>query len=277
VDTPPSGPPSLLATQSTLGLEARGTGDPLVLVHGLATTRLIWRRAAPALSAERRVVMLDVPGFGASPPAGEGFELAVVADAIAAGLDEAGVERPFDLVGHSMGGAIALTLADRHPDVVRKLVLVSPAGLRPMSARLATAFGVAAERLIPVRRAAAPAVDWRWARRLLLATGTVNGSAVPPTDARAMLEASRGATRTRAALATVASSDLRPLLASVPAPLGALWGEADRIIPPTGIGTVLAHRPDAQVATVPGAGHIAMMERPEAFSQALEDILAQRS
>jgi pimeloyl-ACP methyl ester carboxylesterase len=266
-----------LATESRLALETRGDGQPLVLVHGLATTRLIWRRVAPALSAERRVVMLDVPGFGASPAAGEGFALGDVVDAIAAGLDDAGVEPPFDLAGHSMGGAIALTLADRHRDLVRTLVLVSPAGLRPMSPRIADAFGVAAERLIPVRRAAAPAVDWRWARRLLLATGTVNGSAVPPTDARAMLEASRGATRTRAALATVAQSDLRPLLTRVPAALGAVWGEHDRIIPATGIDTVLARRPDAQVATVPGAGHIAMMERPEAFAERLENVLGQLS
>jgi pimeloyl-ACP methyl ester carboxylesterase len=174
-----------------------------------------------------------------------------------------------------MGGAVALTLADRHPDAVRALVLCAPAGLRPMASRAAGAFGLAAERLIPLRRAVAPALDFRWGRRLLLATGTVDGAIVTPVDARAMIYASRGATRIREALATVASSDLRPVLERVPVPLGAVWGEKDRIIPATGGDTVLARRPEAVVETVEGAGHIAMMERPEAFASALVRVLHQ--
>jgi pimeloyl-ACP methyl ester carboxylesterase len=256
-----------------IAIESRGSGDPLVLIHGLATTRVIWRRALPALADGREVITVDVPGFGDSLPAGPGFELGAVADRIAAGLDRAGIAGPIDLVGHSMGGAVSLTLADRHPDAVRSLVLVAPAGLRPMSPRTAEAFGAAAERLIPLRRAAAPALDFRWGRRLLLATGTVDGALVTPVDARAMVFASRGATRIREALAAVASSDLRPVLERVPAPLGAVWGERDRIIPPTGVDTIRERRPEAPIETVPGAGHIAMMERPEAFAAALERVL----
>jgi pimeloyl-ACP methyl ester carboxylesterase len=55
-----------------LGRDERGNGEPLVLIHGLATTRLIWRRVVPMLAGDRRVIAIDVPGFGVSPPAGDG-------------------------------------------------------------------------------------------------------------------------------------------------------------------------------------------------------------
>src|SRR5258707_11221248 len=94
-----------------LAFEARGDGPPIVLRHGLATTRMIWRRGTPELARRRRVIAVDVPGCGESPPVGPGFELGAVASRIVGGLERAGVTGPFDLVGHSMGGALALTIA----------------------------------------------------------------------------------------------------------------------------------------------------------------------
>jgi len=81
-----------------------GSGDPLVLICGLATTRSIWRHVAPLLAASRQVVTLDVPGFGSARPAGSGFDLAVVADQIAQDLQAAGVCAPYDLVGTRWAG-----------------------------------------------------------------------------------------------------------------------------------------------------------------------------
>src|SRR6476661_8009037 len=103
-----------------IALETHGQGEPLVLVHGLATSRVIWRRVVPMLPG--RLVVVDVPGFGASPPVGEGFD----PDALADGIGDA----RFDLVGHSLGGALSIGLAHRHRARVRSLVLVAPAGLR---------------------------------------------------------------------------------------------------------------------------------------------------
>ena len=196
---------------------------------------------------------------------------------IAAGLEWAGVEPPYDLVGHSMGGAVALTLAARDPAAVRRLVLVAPAGLRPMPAAAARAFGAFAAAAIPVRRRAAALADFAFGRRLLMTPGTANPAAMPPADVRAMLAASRGATRIAEALSTVASADVRPLLAKLPVHVGAVWGARDRIVPPGGIDTLRAIRPEAPIATVPDAGHILMMERPDQFASALEDVLRRLS
>ncbi|MDQ6778591.1 MAG: alpha/beta fold hydrolase [Actinomycetota bacterium] len=76
-----------------LAIEDSGQGEALVLIHGLATTRQIWGLVAPALALTRRVVTLDVPGFGESAPAGPGFELEAVAQRIAPGLAARGFRR----------------------------------------------------------------------------------------------------------------------------------------------------------------------------------------
>jgi pimeloyl-ACP methyl ester carboxylesterase len=259
---------------SGLAVETHGHGEPLVLVHGLATTRVIWRRVVPALSRRRRVLTLDVPGFGGSEPVGRGFDLDAVAAAIASGVARAGAQRPFDLVGHSMGGALAIVLAARDPAAVRRLILVAPAGLRPMPPRVARLFGAGASTFIPLRRRAAGLADQRWGRRLLMTPGTADPGALPPAEVRAMLDASRGATRIAEALASAASADLRPLLRGLDVPVGALWGDRDRIIPPGGLDTVATQRPDAPIARIPGAGHIPMMETPAAFVAALESVFA---
>ncbi|WP_205695585.1 alpha/beta fold hydrolase [Conexibacter sp. SYSU D00693] len=259
-----------------VALEQHGDGEPLVLVHGLATTRSVWRRVLPLL-AHRRVVALDVPGFGASPPAGPGFALADVALRVADAVRDAGVEEPYDLVGHSMGGAVALELAARRPRVVRRLVLVAPAGLRPLPPQVTRASGLAAHRFIAARRRAEALADLPWGRRLLMWPGTADPAALPPGEVRALLTASRGATRTADALATVGSADLREQLRRLPLPVAALWGDGDRIVAPGGMDVVRELRPGAATATVPGAGHIPMVERPAAFVAALEDVLARTS
>jgi pimeloyl-ACP methyl ester carboxylesterase len=254
-----------------LGFDDTGRGDPLVLVHGLATTRAIWRHVVPLLG-ERRVIALDVPGFGASPAAGPGFGLEDVARTV---LRELPVDEPFDLVGHSMGGAVALTMAAVAPERVRRLVLFAPAGLRPVPEPLARAFGAIGETLIHARRIGAPLAALPWGRRFLLAAGTVDGAAFSSSDVREMVTASHGAERIGSALARVAGADLRPLLAQAPGALGLLWGAEDRIIPAELIETVLVRRPDAVAATIPDAGHIAMMERPAAFAATLEHLLGE--
>jgi pimeloyl-ACP methyl ester carboxylesterase len=142
-----------------------------------------------------------------------------------------------------------------------------------MAPLLARAFGRAAAAAIPVRRRAAALADLDWGRRVLMSPGTADPAALPPAEVRAMLAASAGATRIAEALTTVAAADLRPLLGRLAVPVGLLWGSRDRIIPPGGLDTALAVRPEAPFAVIDGAGHIPMMERPEAFAGALGRVL----
>lgn len=245
-----------------------------MLVHGLATTRRIWGRVVPLLQAERRVVAIDVPGFGASPPAGPGFELDEVAAAIDAGLERAGVPRPFDLVGHSMGGAVGLALATRRPESVRALVLAAPAGLQPLPPVAATALGLAGSALVALRRAGAPLAANPWGRRLLLVGGSVDGARFTAEQVRQLVGASGGATRVRAALTAVAATDLREAAATLPMPLGVIRGARDPVFGAAAAAAMAACRPGLAVTTLDDAGHIAMAERPGAFAAALVELLA---
>jgi pimeloyl-ACP methyl ester carboxylesterase len=257
-----------------LAIDDSGQGEPLVLIHGLATTRQIWAQVVPSLALTRRVVTLDVPGFGESAPVGPGFELEAVAERIARGLAGRGVGGPFDLVGHSLGAGIALTLAAVRPRLVRRLILVAPAGLATVPRPASFLLAAAAERLLAARRRVAPLSDLRWGRRLLLGFAAADGASIPPTQARLMIDASAAAQRTSTALAAITRADLGPLLARTAAPLGVIWGTRDRTIPARNVDLVRDARPDVRVAMIEHVGHVAMVERPGAFIAALEGLLA---
>ena len=256
-----------------LAVDDVGRGEPLVLIHGLATTRRIWEVVAPVLAARRRVVTLDVPGFGESAPAGPGFELEAVALRIARGLAARGVRAPYDVVGHSLGAGIAVTLAAMRPRSVRRLVLVAPAGLAVYPAAASAALAAGADGLLAARRRVGALADLRWGRRVLLGLVAADGANVTPTQARLMIDASAGATRTATALATITRANLMPLLRETKMPLGVLWGTDDRTVPARNVDLVRRSRPDARVVMIERAGHVPMIERSEAFVAMLERLL----
>lgn len=103
---------------------------PVVLLHGFGADRLSWSANTPALTPAFQVFAVDLPGHGAAPAAPDGgtITMAALADSVAAALTGV-VPRPFHLVGHSLGGAVALVLADRNPADIRSLALIAPAGL----------------------------------------------------------------------------------------------------------------------------------------------------
>ncbi|WP_020141920.1 alpha/beta fold hydrolase [Terracoccus sp. 273MFTsu3.1] len=107
---------------------------PVVLVHGLGGSHLNWVAVAPALAARRRVVAIDLPGFGLSPALGRATSVNHNAALLSRFVHEV-LGRPVVLVGNSMGGMVSLLLADRRPEQVVGLALVDPAlpnpGARP--------------------------------------------------------------------------------------------------------------------------------------------------
>jgi pimeloyl-ACP methyl ester carboxylesterase len=107
-----------------LAYERTGSGEPLVLVHGLGHRRQGWNAVLPRLAAERDVIAVDLPAMGESsaPPVGDPH---VMADMLEKLFGELGVERP-DVAGNSLGGLIALELAAR--GAVRSAIALSPAG-----------------------------------------------------------------------------------------------------------------------------------------------------
>ena len=256
-----------------VAIEAAGAGERVVMLHGLATDRRIWGLVAPRLARDRQIVTVDLPGFGDSEPVDELFELDAVAERIARGLAAHGIHAPYDLVGHSLGGGVALTLACRRPRLVRRLILVAPGGLQPLPGPLSGLLAAAADAVLAIRREAAPLADLPWGRRLLLLGAAADGARLSPATARRLVEASASARRTAPALQTIAASDLRPLLEQMRAPLGVIWGQADLALPIKRLSAITEVRPDARVVELRRAGHLPMIERPAAFTAALEGLL----
>ncbi|GAB3021321.1 alpha/beta hydrolase [Nocardioides flavus (ex Wang et al. 2016)] len=106
------------------------SGQRVVFCHGLFGQGKNWTQAAKALSADHRVLLLDMPNHGRSPWT-QRFDYLELADLVAAELGE----EPVALVGHSMGGKIAMCLALRHPHLVERLAVVDVAPVRYESGR----------------------------------------------------------------------------------------------------------------------------------------------
>jgi len=251
-------------------------GPPLVLLHGAGTSGALWHRVTEPLSAiGHPVIVPDVPGYGCAPAVGPRFELADVADALADGL-RAQSGGPFDLVGHSLGGALALLLAARRHDVVRRLVLVAPAGLGAAPVPVVAALALGAwPYALARRRIAGPLAHSALVRRIAFAGIARDGARVPPDAARIALASSAGATRLGWGLASAARADLRNELGMLRVPLGVIWGAHDRVVPVQRAEIVRAARPDVIVSIVADTAHAPMLERPEAFVHVLDELLAQ--
>jgi pimeloyl-ACP methyl ester carboxylesterase len=262
------------AVTSVISMDESGHGSPLVLLHGVGASRAVWRHVTPALAEDHHVIAPDLPGFGESSPVAEGFDLETAAGALADRLAERAGE-PFDLLGNSLGGAVALKLAVRRADLVRRLVLSAPAGFAPRSSRVAAAAGALSDPVVRARRlVGTPVARNPTARRALLWGAVAEPHRLSAEDARMMLTASRGSTRVGAAVAAVLRADLRSELDRLEAPLGVIWGWRDRIIPISTLRYIRAARPDVIVVTIPRAAHVPQVERPAEFVGAVRRLLA---
>lgn len=213
-------------------LESSPTGasaGPLVLLHGRGHAGVVWAPVLAAFSGSRSVVAFDLPGFGRSgaPPA-EGRGLAYFAEPIERAL--AGVERPV-LVGHSLGGYVALSIALGRRVDLAGLVLVDAMGIAetiPLAARAYLEVGP--ERLARLRRLLPPfpsrdAARIRW-------TGEDHTNAERLAPLREELLRSRG-TRAPASAAFAAAmrSNVRARLREIDVPTLLVWGDKDETFP----------------------------------------------
>jgi pimeloyl-ACP methyl ester carboxylesterase len=114
------------SSRSRWHYEEKGTGTPVVLVHGFPLDHRIWADQLAALSASNRVIAVDLKGFGKSSST-EAFTIDSMADELAEFMQKVGAT-PGVLAGLSMGGYIALSLAARHPELLKGLMIVSSKG-----------------------------------------------------------------------------------------------------------------------------------------------------
>jgi 3-oxoadipate enol-lactonase len=102
----------------------RGSGDPVLLIHGIGSSGADWAFQVPALEARFQVILPDLPGCGHSAPPRAGYGVASLASSLWALLDELRVLKP-NIVGFSLGGAVALEMALQRPESVPRLILIN--------------------------------------------------------------------------------------------------------------------------------------------------------
>lgn len=221
---------------------AGGTGEPVLLVHGLSGSGRWWRRNAPALARLFRVYIVDLVGFGRSRGA---FALDDAADLLARWMVQLGLSQAH-VVGHSMGGYIAAALAADAPERVGRLVLVD-----------AAAFPLGWH---PVRHAG----------RLVRAARYMHPTFLPVLVADALRAGPRTLLR---AAREVVDSDFEARCADVTAPTLVVWGEHDRVVPPAVGERLAACLPASEVAVIEGGGHNPMWDRPDAFNRVVAEFL----
>jgi pyruvate dehydrogenase E2 component (dihydrolipoamide acetyltransferase) len=229
----------------------QGEAAPIVLVHGFGADLNAWMFNQPVLAERRRVVAIDLPGHGGSVKQVGAGDAETFAAAVSDALAALGIGR-FHLVGHSMGGAVALMLAGQMPERVASLTLLAPAGLGPeVNGAFIDGFARVARR--------------REAQELLAVL--VHD---PSLISRAMIEETLRYKRldgVPAALDTIARAwfpdgrqalDLRPVLAALTVPVQIVWGRDDRIIPVAQAEALAGRMPVHILAEV---GHIPQMEK----------------
>ena len=240
-------------------------GDVILLVHGYGGDRNSWLFLQEPLAAKYQVYALDLPGHGTSAKdVGDGT-LGVLADAVTGVLDALGAGRAH-LVGHSMGGAVALAVAARDPSRIASLTLIAPTGFgAEINAGYPRGFADA-----QTRRELKPVAGQLFAdeshltRQLvddLLAYKRLDGvDESLHTLLGTLLDGDAQRGDSAAALAALGDA----------IPVTVVWGRADRIIPAAQAESVTG----GVRHLIDGAGHMPQMERPAEVQAAIEETIA---
>lgn len=255
------------ATDGTaLHVEETGTGRPVVLVQGLGYAAWAWRLQVEAVARRARAVVMDNRGAGRSekPPAPYSIEqMADDVAAVIASCDDGGAV----VVGASMGGYIAMTLAVRHPELVEALVLVSTLAGGHDSA------GVPEGTLSAWREhAGKPAAEFaRATMPISLAPGWADEH---PDEFEALLAARLEHPTPPEAWQAQWDACARFLEDGVPAgeilaPTWVVHGALDRVVPVGNATGVVRRIPHAEVTLLPGAGHLCWLEQPDPVNEVI--------
>lgn len=257
----------------------QGEGEVLLLIHGMAGSSETWRSVIPPLAKKFRVIAPDLLGHGESAKPRTDYSLGAFAVWLRDFLDELGVSRA-TVIGHSLGGGVAMQFVYQHPDYAQRLILISSGGLGPdvgWVLRLLSAPG--AELVLPVIAPTPVLSVGNKLRSWLRGAGIQSPRGAELWNAYSSL--SDGETR-QSFLKTLRSvvdyrgqavSALNRLRLREELPVMAIW-ERDGIIPVDHAYAAHEARTDARLEVLPDVGHFAQVEAPMRVVELIEDFIA---
>ena len=246
-----------------------GSGEPLVLIHGLGLRWQTWEPVLPRLTAERDVVVIDLPGFADSPPPPPGAPASIASLSRLVGefLDQLGLERPH-VAGNSLGGWLSLELAQLGR--ARSATALSPAGFGNQREREYARIALGTTRKLT--RLIAPQADRlvrsRAGRALLFPLAVYRPLRLRPEAAARIVRGFASAVWFDEVLATL-TNDRFTGGDQLQVPVTIAWGEHDRLQFPRQAGRAARAIPSARVITLRGCGHVPMSDDPEQVARVL--------
>lgn len=254
-----------MTTPMSLAYEERGSGAPLIFIHGFPLDRTMWIPQLAGLAKFRTCIAIDLRGHGLSEdPDPRDYSMDLFADDVAATMDELGAEQA-DICALSMGGYVAFAMWRRHRARIRSLTLIDTKAEADSEegkkGREATAAGIETDGLGPLAEALGPK---------MFAPGA-------PDDVRAVVDRMIRSSQPGTAIADLLAMRDRPDstadLAGIDVPVLWLHGAEDILMPVDGAREAASMIPGATFVEIPSAGHMSNLENPDAVNAAMKDFL----
>jgi pimeloyl-ACP methyl ester carboxylesterase len=256
-----------------------GQGSPIVFLHGIGESSFDWQWLMSDLMGERSMYALDMPySSGIHPPRKE-YSQDFLAEFVFRFLSELNIDKPV-VVGHSLGGIVAITMAFKDPQLLKGLVLVGSAGLGPdlnplLSMQTLRGYS---DFLSLMSRTPMGALHRIWARSLVLYTYPYLVPAewtheqyrlsLTPYFMDVLLEALRNHVNMKGQ-----QTILIDQLSEIKMPTLVIWGGNDRVIPLSHAKEAMKHLPNARLEVISDCGHMPQVERPSATAAVLNQFL----
>ncbi len=258
-----------------------GKGPPLLFLHGLGGSWKDWSANLPAFAATYQVMAIDFPGFGDSDKPEVKYSIDWFTHIVESFIREKKLER-VNVIGHSMGGLVALDLAARLNSPVKKLVVTDAVGIGDKSEFISYAM---------TKKIMGPETRWESFEKFLqeefraMVDGFIKDQ--KPKTAREFFESVPKNPFTGSPFlpmttnvqmtASIIDFDIRPKLASIRQPTLILWGAKDPVAPPQDASLLKKEILQSRLVLFPDSGHSPMIEHPSLFNQELGKFLQEQN
>lgn len=258
----------------SLAYSDRGTGLPLVFVHGFPLNRTMWAQQEETLSSQFRVITVDLRGHGDSDAPLWRYTIEQFADDVRALLDHLVIQQAV-LAGLSMGGYVLFAFYRKYAKHVMGLILADTRAAADQAEGKEGRFQMAQ---IAYQKGSAAIVDLMIPKLLCPATMQTKPDLVR--KVRAMIESTQISGIAGDLMAMAERPDSIPLLSQIACPTQIIVGELDLATPPSDARLMAEHISGAHLAIIPGAAHLSNLEQPERFNHIVSSFvsdLAQRT
>jgi pimeloyl-ACP methyl ester carboxylesterase len=257
--------PSIATDQGSLHYEVSGKGRPVVLLHGYQGSWGLWQPTMGFLAGAFRTYAVDFWGFGESGARRPSYAVSDFVDLVDQFMEQMGIARA-PLVGHSMGGSVALLVAARYPQRITQAVVISSPIVGSSLRFFPRIFGLRPVGWITHRNL--------WLYRRFYRTLAPRYCRDP--NWANMMDRDISHVKVEAFFASIGSlrnTDLRPILGSIEAPVLGMYGDRDNIVDPEQWKVLKESMPGAAVEHFARCGHFIMLDEPQHFRQRLKSFL----